>query len=82
MTETKKNQIHEMHDPVDSRSTTEQPSLNDNLFARELGYQVCLAIVDRLLGLGLLTTTEVHKAKGLLLATYRPPIGTLLAEAG
>ena len=82
MTETEKQQIHEMHNPDPHGSIAESPPLNTTLFARELGYQVCLAIADRLLVLGLLTIDEAHKAKVLLLARYRPLIGTLLAEAG
>ena len=79
MTETEKNQIHEMHNP-DPHGIS--PPLIETLFARELGYQACLAITEGLLRLGLVTDGEAHKAKALLLKQYRPPIGTLLAEAG
>jgi hypothetical protein len=82
MTETKKNQIHEMHNPDPHGIIAESPPLNENLFARELGYQVCLAITEGLLRLGLVTDGEAHKAKELLLEQYNPPIGTLLVEAG
>ena len=84
MTEAYKNctdgtHYHE-HDSIPT--TARNPPLNTTLFARELGYQVCLAIADRLLVLGLLTIDEAHKTKVLLLAKYRPLIGGLLAEAG
>ena len=82
MTETEKYQVHEMHNPDPLGIFAESPPLNENLFASELGYQVCLTITDRLLGLGLLTTAELFEANGLLLAKYRPLIGELLAEAG
>lgn len=82
MTETEKHQIHEMHNPDPLGIIAENPPLNENLFARELGYQVCLTITDRLLGLELLTGAEFHKAKSVLLERFRPPIGSLLAEAG
>jgi hypothetical protein len=82
MTETEKHQIHEMHNPNPRESIAEGLPLNDNLFARELYYQVCLAITEGLLQLGLVTDGESHKAKALLLTQYCPPIGTLLAEAG
>jgi len=82
MTETEKQQIHEMHNPDPHGIIAESPPLNTTLFASELGYQVCLAIADRLLGLGLVTDGEAHKAKEFLLEQYSPPIGTLLAEAG
>ncbi len=82
MTKTEKDQIHRMHIPEHHGSVAENPPLDDDLFARELGYQVSLAIAEGLLRRGLLTVGEAHKAKGLLLAKYRPPIGTLLAEAG
>ncbi len=58
------------------------PPLNDELFARELDYQASMSIADGLLRRGLMTTGEVHKAKVILLAKYRPLIGELLAEAG
>ncbi len=82
MTETEKNQIHEKHHATDRTNITKNPPINDELFARELHYQVCLAITEGLLRLGLVTYGEAHKAKELLLTQYRPPIGTLLAEAG
>jgi len=82
MTETEKNQIHEMHYPDPHGIIAESPPLTSELFARELGYQVCLSIVDRLFGSGFLITAEVFEAKALLLEQYSPPIGTLLAEAG
>lgn len=82
MTETEKHQIHEMHDPDPHRSNSESPPLNETLFARELGYQVCLSIADKLFGSGLLTDAEFPRAKSVLLDRFRPPIGTLLAEAG
>ena len=58
------------------------PPLNDDLFARELDYQASMSIAEGLLRRGLMTTGEVHKAKVILLAKYRPLIGELLAEAG
>jgi hypothetical protein len=82
MTETEKHQIHEKHKPDPHGSIAESPLLNETLFARELGYQASLAITEGLLRLGLVTDGEAHKAKELLLTQYRPPIGTLLAEAG
>jgi hypothetical protein len=57
-------------------------SMDNGLFARELDYQASMSIADGLLRRGLMTTGEVHKAKEILLAKYRPPIGELLAEAG
>ena len=82
MTETEKDHIHGMHIPEHRGSVAENPPLDDDLFTRELGYQACLSIVHKLFGSGILTVGEAHKAKGLLLAMYRPPIGTLWAEAG
>ena len=82
MTEAEKNQIKTMYNPAASRSTIEEPSLNDDLFARELDYQASMSIAERLLRQGLMTTGEAHKAKVILLAKYRPLIGELLAEAG
>ncbi len=82
MTDTEKNQIHEKHHATDRTNTTKNPPINDELFARELDYQVCLAITEGLLRLGLVTGAEFHRAKSVLLERFRPPIGTLLAEAG
>lgn len=82
MTEIEKHQTHEMHHATDRTNTTKNPPINYDLFARELYYQVCLAITEGLLQLGLMTDGEAHKAKELLLTQYRPPIGSLLAEAG
>jgi hypothetical protein len=82
MTETEKHQIHEIHNPDPRGGIAESPQLTSDLFARELGYQACLAITEGLLRLGLMTNGEVHKANELLLKKYRPPIGSLLAEAG
>ena len=54
----------------------------DGLFARELDYQICISIAERLLQRGLLIDGEFHHAGELLLIKYQPPIGELLAETG
>ena len=82
MTETEKNQIHEMHSSDPYGSIAKSPPLNDNLFARELDYQASMSIAERLLRQGLLIKGEAHETKTLLLAKYRPLIGELLAEVG
>lgn len=82
MIETERDHIHETRDPANSRSVVENSPLNNDLFARELDYQASKSIAEGLLRQGLMTDREVRKAKGLLLAKYRPLIGELLAEAG
>jgi hypothetical protein len=84
MNETEMNWTDEMHNHEReiTTATARIPSMDDDLFARELDYQASMSIADGLLRRGLMTTGEVHKAKILLLQKYRPPISELLAEAG
>jgi hypothetical protein len=82
MTEIEKHQIHGMHNPDPHGRFTESLPLNDNLFTRELGYQVSLSMAEYLLKSGIMTGAEFHRAKSILLERFRPPIGSLLAEAG
>jgi hypothetical protein len=84
MTEIKLNRSDGMHNHERDITTTtfRMSQIDDDLFARELDYQASMSIADGLLRRGLMTTGEVHKAKVILLAKYRPLIGELLAEAG
>ena len=84
MAETDKNRPDAVHSNgyVIAIANAKSPAMDDGLFAAELGYQAGLSIAEGLLQQGLLTDGEAHKAKEFLLAQYRPPIGTLLAEAG
>ncbi len=56
--------------------------MDNNLFASEVDYQLSLSIAESLLRAGHLTNGEFIAARTLLLETYRPPIGILLAEVG
>ena len=58
------------------------PAMDDGLFTVESDYQAGLSVAKGLLRQGLLTEGEFQRTKALLLEKYRPPIGTLLAEAG
>jgi hypothetical protein len=60
MTETEKHQIHEMHNPDPLGIIAESPPLNDNLFTRELGYQVSLFMAEGLLKSELLNGADVE----------------------
>jgi len=56
--------------------------MDNNLFASEVDYQISLSIAESLLRAGHLTNGEFIATRTLLLETYRPPIGILLAEVG
>jgi len=56
--------------------------MDNNLFASEVDYQISLSIAESLLRAGHLTNREFIATRTLLLETYRPPIGILLAEVG
>lgn len=62
--------------------TVRNLAMNDDMFIRELDYQVSLSIAEGALRLGLLTDRETRKAKELLLEKYHPAIGILLADVG
>ena len=63
-------------------ANAKNPAVDDGLFAAELDYQACMSIAGGLLRQGILSEGDYRRTKALLLAQYRPPIGTLLAEAG
>lgn len=56
--------------------------MSNDAFDSELSYQVSLSIAEALLQLGILTNDEFARAKTLLLETYHPLIGLVLAEVG
>lgn len=56
--------------------------MDNNLFASEVDYQISLSMAESLLRAGHLTNGEFIATRTLLLETYRPPIGILLAEVG
>ncbi len=56
--------------------------MSDDAFESEFGYQVSLAIAEGLFRSEILTSAEFDRVRTLLLETYHPPIGTLLAEVG
>jgi len=56
--------------------------MGDEQFKAEMAYQVSLSLFESLLHAGLLTEAEFTKARELLLARYKPPLGKLFSEFG
>lgn len=84
MAETEKNLTDAVHSHKCTIATadTRNLAMDDGLFAVESDYQAGLSVAKGLLRRGLVTEGEFQRTKALLLEKYRPPIGTLLAEAG
>jgi hypothetical protein len=53
--------------------------MHSELFPSELGYQAALSLAEGMCRSGLLTEAEMSKARALLVDTYGPPLGSLLA---
>jgi hypothetical protein len=56
--------------------------MGDEQFKAEMAYQVSLSLFESLLHAGLLSEKEFTKARELLLARYKPPLGELFSEFG
>ena len=56
--------------------------MDDEQFRDETAYQASLILAQGMLQAGLLTEAEFTKARGLLLARYKPLLGGLYCEFG
>ena len=56
--------------------------MDDERFRAETAYQASLHLAQNMLQAGLLTEAEFTKARGLLLARYKPLLGELYREFG
>ena len=56
--------------------------MDSDIFASEVDYQISLSMAESMRRSGYLTNGEFTAARTLLLESYRPPIGILLAEVG
>jgi len=54
--------------------------MGDEQFRAETAYQASLFLAESMLHAGLLTEAEFTKARELLLARYKPPLGELFSE--